>query len=188
MKEAKAQVHFYDGDTAACQVQILSQGAEGENDALWLWACFANRQLLNMGKDAPSLATLLCQVKGGLEELSDHDGAGPKLLESCPGVGKRRFEAHLVPLEEGFHFDLAMKGFGLLGKGLGFYCPSSVLLLLRHLCRTYRDHPGFTDYLEGLAEITGGTYLRSELNMRNANEKAFLNVLLAIDAARRSSK
>ena len=188
MNEMDAEVHFYPDNSASCVVSGTSCGKEGIADTLFLWACFANRQLNNMGKDAPSLARLLASVKGGLGALAEHDGEGPRLLYTCPRQAKKRFEAHLVPAGEGFTFKLAMKGFGLFGKGLGYYCPTSVLLLLRYLARARRAVPRFLESLEELAQITGNAFLLGEVNMMNGNERAFLHVLAALSETEPSAE
>jgi hypothetical protein len=180
MKEAHTQVHFYPDNSASCVVNVASSGNEGIADTLLLWACFANRQLNNMGKDAPSLAGVLGSVKGGLVALAEHDGEGPRLLDACPGQARKRFEGHLVPAGEGLTFKLAMKGFGVFGKGLRFYCPISVILLLRHMAKRGQGDPRFIACLENLAETTGTAFMRGDVNMRNGDKRAYRHVLAAL--------
>ena len=177
MKEARAQVHFHKGETASCIISVTSSGKEAIADELLLWSCFAVRQLNNMGRDAPTLASLLANVAEGLEQLANHDGQGPKLLNQHRATARKRFEAALVPYRDGFRFRLRMKGFGILGRGLGYYCPLSALLLLRHMAKRRRGEPRYMACLEKLAAITGGAFLAGYINMRNGNERAHQNLL-----------
>lgn len=137
-----------------------------------------------MGKDAPSLARALTHVNRFEAFLTDQEG--PRLLDACPGRAKARFEGHLVPVGERFAFKLVIKGlsifgvFSIFGKGLHFYGAISVVLFLQHLARANREVPRFLESLEHLAEITGKAFMLGEVNMRNGNEQAFINVLAAL--------
>lgn len=177
VKATRAEVHFHEDDTAACLVETTSIGEEAITDELLLWACFANRQLNNMGPDASTLASLLANMWEGLSDLVDHDGTGPRLLDEPGSKSRKRFEARLMPHGEGLRFYLSMKGFGILGKRLPYYCPASVVLLLRYLARQRRDVPDYVACLGHIAGATGEAYLMGKVNMRNANERACMHVL-----------
>ena len=186
MTKARAQVHFHDNNTASCIVSVPASGEEGMGDQLLLWACFANRQLVNMGSDAPPLASFLSKVPGSLDQIVDADGKGPKLLSGHPGNARRRFEAQIIPTGKGRRFILKMKGFGIFGKRLDYYWPTSVVLLLRHLARLGKNNPDYVAALAALAQVTGQAFLAGEVNMRNGAQRAWLHVVAALSETQTS--
>ncbi len=179
-QEATAEIHFHSDNTASCLTHVVSTDIEAVADELLLWASFANHQMNNMGRDSHTLAELLIQVPGGLEALAGHDGDGPSLLDHHPGPAKKRIIAVWKPNVGKFVVNL--KGFGLLGKGLGFYVPTSVVLLLRHLAKKRINDPIYIGCLENTAKLCGKYSLEGRLTMRNVGALATGIVAMSVES------
>ncbi len=178
-QKATTEVHFYKNNTASCLTNISSTDNEAADEML-IWACFANQQLNNMGQEAHTLAAILARFQGELASMVHNDGTGPVLLEAHPGPAKKRFVATMKPVSEEVRFALHFMGFGLLGRRLRFYVPTSVLLLLRHLAKRRLDNPVYIDCLEKVAVTCGERVLQGELKMRNGVSLAWENVFAAL--------
>jgi hypothetical protein len=185
MRQGTLQVWFYDDDTAFCDFKTASSGQGAFIDSLVLWSCFANRQLNNMGKDASSLATLLAAMSGQLPAYAESDGQGPRLLSHPPKRGQagKHFKGTLSPLSDAFfRFHLKMTGFGILGKGLPFCCPVSVILALRQLVKLFADRPDYVKAIELCATTTGESCLAGGLRVTNGDKRALIQAVFALSA------
>jgi len=131
---ARLEIHFHEDDTASVRFET-DAGKEREAfvENLML-SCFALRQMVNIGHNQVTyrLSGLLSDLEALVEEPQALErAAGPRLVEHDGRPGAKRFVAELDLLEEGCGFRIAAKGFGLFGRGLGYYAPTSVVTLVR---------------------------------------------------------
>lgn len=200
-KATTAEVHFHNDGAASC---VLATEATGDTLVLvhefCLWASMASHQYCTMGPDGHKLAQLLmeqlsllpqdldpedpsyaqhvaCIVEGKRDELLQ-DAVGEPILREHSDEAKRRFLAQMTPYgDEGFRFNLDMKGFGWLGRGLDRYCPQSVMLLLRFLYRRYSEDPKKMAALLTLSVFMGISYVQNHVSMRNKVMHATMKVI-----------
>jgi hypothetical protein len=126
-------------------VFLESSITDGEEERLYetmLFALFAARQIANGRGDASSvsLADVLFEIDAHLP-LADVESRllGEVRVGSPTSRGGRRgFTAEFRPEKRGF-FKLHMHGFGVLGKGVGYYAPASTLALLCWMLRRRED-------------------------------------------------
>ena len=182
--EAKLEIHFHEPD----RVSVLIKSA-GEIDEQFgevtLFAAYACRQMVNIGRGpvADPLAKLLIECSGSLTTLAGNRSPnGIRLVDHTGVPGKRRFDA-VIQLGDG-HYSFAMnaRGFGLSGKGLGYYGPTSVTMLLQHLVE--ERHPD-GEYLAalGMAAMTcGETFLNGKLTVPSQNKIALSAAMLGMTA------
>lgn len=128
-------VHFHDQDHAS--VELTINGVEDErNTEVLLFCLFALRQLVNLGRSEPALrlAGFLSDAGANINEFIQHQSSdAPRLVEWKGVQGEKRFVATLTRTDDHFNFQMNQKGFGFFNRGIGYYAPHSVLLLLKHL-------------------------------------------------------
>lgn len=119
-----------------------------------LFALYAARQVANLRGDA-SLAYVLAST--------DTSNPLPQTLERLDEVrvvapqtagGRKGFTCELRPEKRAF-FKLHQHGFGMLGKGAGYYAPTSTLALLYWLLDRRKDDPLYQRALAAAAENVG---------------------------------
>jgi len=164
---ARLEVHFYDETSAAANLELDPQ-SDAKSGEILLFTAFALRQATNLGPDrvAESVGLLLSQVPGSLRTLAHHDGpSGPRLIDYPDTDAKRRFIATLSGLDEAYTFDLQAKGFGFFAKGMRFYAPNSIFLVLRYLCLRRYDDDAHVSRLESAAKRCGDAIQDGQLTM-----------------------
>ena len=101
-----------------------------------LFTLFAARQLGNLGGSDPGallLAEALTTLGEGAVRASVQERLGDvRLVPAAPSSGRKGFTAELQPGKRSL-FKLKPHGFGLMGRGVGYYAPISVLALLASL-------------------------------------------------------
>ncbi len=199
IRQATTEIHFHKDGSASCLTQTSSTGKDAIVDELLLWACFANHQINNLGKDSSFLvSTLVGTPAGGLVAIMDRDGSGPRLRGDHPGPGSKTFMATMQPAasqqiesesdlilvrenkKRPVAFTVNFRGFGLLGRNLDYYIPASVLLLWRHLAKQRFQDQAYIACLEELGRTCGGCVQAGELNLRNGPSLALIAVLAVL--------
>jgi hypothetical protein len=124
-----------------------------------LFALFAARQISNGRGDFASSS--LAEVLFSLDErkpLADvEQRLEGEVLISSPTTrrgGRKGFTVEFRPEKRGF-FKLHMHGFGMLGKGAGYYVPTSTLALLCWLLRRRADDTSYQRALGLTAKAIG---------------------------------
>lgn len=151
--ELEATVHFHNQEQVSVLLESNEVGDERFHE-LVLAACYAYRHLANLGGDffGRSLALVLSRMDApSLTALiGKRTEAGATLVPYQGAPGFKRFTARLRPRPMDVDFRLRPHGFGLLGRGLGYYSPTSVIMLLQFLAeRRLLDQ----EYLEVLAQL-----------------------------------
>lgn len=174
-------IDFYDEDTAAVLVSSSASGDQERQLELLLFCLFAGRQIVNLGeKISWQLDEALKAVDSSpdrLLELAD-EGLGSLSIVPHPSyAGGKRFTASVTcspgfdlgsfePEDEGeevwigrarewaISFEMAPHGFGRLGRGVNYYAPTSVLVLLTDLARRRQGDIAFIERLAYTATET----------------------------------
>lgn len=139
-----------------------------------LFALFATRQIANLGTDwvGQSLAATLSGIDldrpadDALEKLGDVELVTP----STPG-GRKGFTAELRPEKRGF-FKMHPRGFGIMGKGVQYYAPTSTVALLASLLDRRRDDAEYTRALTATAKIVGHTGAQGAIGVTTSAQVA----------------
>ena len=166
-------------------VFLESSFADLDDERLYetmLFALFASRHLANgSGKfNYVSLAEVLFSLDEHepLPEVVEHlDDAGEvRLVSPTSGGGRKGFTCALRPEKRAF-FKLHPHGFGMLGKGVDYYAPTSTLALLAWLLSRrqgddrYQLALGTTAKMIGAAGVSGqiGVTSQSDIALRAAS-------------------
>jgi len=171
------EIHFHQQDEASVYLESNTSGKEGEFGEILMFCCFALRSMANLGRHpiTSSLATLLSQIGDHLIELPDHyspDDA--KLVDYKGNPRRKRFIAGLRCTNENFNFKFKPKGFGLLARGMGYYAPNSVIILLRYLVEKRIDDGDFISNLSQAAKKCGEAYISGDLSPRTQHQIALM--------------
>lgn len=143
----------------------------------YLFSLYAARHIANLGADdfaGSSLASVLLSIDTS-NPLADVESR----LEGEVHIGsptrdrggRKGFTAELRPEKRAF-FNLKLHGFGLLGKGAGYYAPTSTLALLCWLLRRRKDDPTYQRALGATAENIGLAGTRGMINVASQSEIA----------------
>jgi hypothetical protein len=122
-----------------------------------LFALYAARQIANLRAEGAWLASVL--------QTTDTSDPLPQVVERLDEVrvvapnaraagGRKGFEARLRPEKRGF-FKLYARGFGLMGRGAGYYAPTSTLALLYLLLNRRTSDGEYQRALAATAESIG---------------------------------
>lgn len=123
-----------------------------------LFSLYAARQMANLSGDivSQSLAGVLLTLDED-DLLADVEARLDDVRVSSPigsQGGRKGFTAELRPEKRGF-FKLHAHGFGMLGKGVGYYSPTSTLALLCWLLRRRKDDQAFHRALGAASRYIG---------------------------------
>jgi hypothetical protein len=138
-----------------------------------LFTSFAIRQLVSdRGISGQYTAHMLAQTSDSIEDLLDCYGWGEvEPLNSSPGPTRKGFKGRLqFDEDDGLRFVMNPYGFGLLGKGIAYYSPHAVQLLLLRLLLDYRDDEEFVRKLAACADNAGAMFKVISVNVRNQLE------------------
>lgn len=154
-------VEFYSPDEASVEILSYAPSDAQYLNMMALVAYFTMRQLGNLrGAGAPLARLLVGQVEhGGIAALP-----GPRIVP-FRGAGGKCFVADLTLREDGPPtLLLRMKGFGLLGRDVGWYAARSVLLLFGYLADLLEDEADLVRcaYVCGTAFLNGHTSARQQ--------------------------
>lgn len=171
------EVHYHQQDEASLFIESANSGNDEMFGEILLFCSYTLRMLVNFGQSqiASSLALLLAEIDGNINEIIDYDSPnGPRLVDYKGSIGRKQFIANLKCSDNNFRFKLTSKGFGFLGKGVGYYAANSVLLLLRYLAKRRRENVAFTSSLSQAAEQCGQAYYSGKLTIRNQGQIALM--------------
>jgi hypothetical protein len=104
-----------------------------------LFSLYATRQIANLGRDGASLAHLLMATDTSHPLDQAKEGLGDVRVTSPRTSGGRKgFTAQLHPHKRAY-FKMNPRGFGMMGRGVAYYGPTSTLALLYWLLRARTD-------------------------------------------------
>jgi hypothetical protein len=151
----------------------------GEESAVevHLFAHYACRQIANLGGE-PTLCAALAGVDPA-EPLVSVEQMLDDVTVSSPQTrgGARGFTAEFRP---GPRFKLKGHGFGLMGKGVGYYAPTSTLALLCWLLRR-RDHAAYRTALAATAATIGELGMGGMITVRSQGDAAAHAAIAGMD-------
>jgi hypothetical protein len=123
-----------------------------------LFALYAARQIASLGPDGDSLAFVLQTTDTSnplpqtVERLDEVRLVAPRWAGR--GGGRKGFTCELRPDKRAF-FKLHLHGFGMMGRGVSYYAPTSTLALLYWLLDRRKDDPLYQRALAATAENVG---------------------------------
>lgn len=122
-----------------------------------LFALYAARQIANLRAEGSSLAFVL-QTTDTSNPLAQTQARLDEVRVSSPrgggGGGRKGFTCELRPDKRAF-FKLNAHGFGMMGRGVGYYAPTSTLALLYWLLDRRKDDATYQRALAATAENVG---------------------------------
>jgi len=174
------EIHFHEQDKGSVFLENTSSGEDEKFSEILLFCLFAVRTMVNLGNNnlGYSVAVVLNDVCKKydifLTFLDRYNDSEAKLVDYKGSEGRKRFFAELQVSDNNFKFHYQTKGFGFLAKGIGYYAPNSVLLLLRHLSNKRRKDEDYIKRLASAAYKCGDAFLKNVINIRNQGEIAMM--------------
>jgi hypothetical protein len=130
-----------------------------------LFALYAARQIANLRAEGASLAFVL-QTTDTSNPLAQALERLDEVRVSSPGGpgGRKGFTCELRPDKRAF-FKLNAHGFGMMGRGVGYYAPTSTLALLYWLLERRKDDATYQRALAATAENLGILGMRGQITV-----------------------
>jgi hypothetical protein len=186
-----AEVHFHQQD----QASVFSQSniADSWNERLaeiGLFSFYSLRMFSNLGVNETSdaLASMMLDPEEAIENISvvaypGHPGRYSFLSTLTFGEGFQ----FLLPMAGQARFDFKPKGFGFLARGVGYYGPTSVLVLLRYLAEKRDSDQVYLEALAEMASFLGQWHLARKIGLGNQNQLGLLAMSAATKPLRRKA-
>lgn len=166
--EMQLEIHFHEQGAASVILESTATGALDLVGEATLLALYTARQLVNLGgNEARSLAQLLTTAPQSPETLAQATVIGGVRLVPYQGSpGRKRFSARMS-LGDNLSIHMDAHGFGWFGQGVGYYTPTSVVVLLRHLLRLRLGDSEQVGKLARIVASIGLTHLTGQLTIAN---------------------
>lgn len=164
------EIHFHRQDEAAVLIESGTPADEEPLGYLALAALYSARTIANLGPGNTSgelLAGLMSALtsQGKLSEIVWHE-PDARLVDYQGARGRKGFSARLGIRDDDLKFKLKSWGFGLGARGIGYYAPTSVILLLQALTRPREEDHAFVSALARTCEHIGDLALAGALSVR----------------------
>jgi hypothetical protein len=171
----RLEIDYHQQDQASLFLESSNSNQEELFGEILLFCCFTLRVLVNLGQSqvASSLATLLLRIEKNLSNINEFDGPDwPEIVEYKGTSGRKQFIANLKYSDNSFNFNLDTKGFGLLGRGIDYYAPNSVFLLLKYLAKRRFEDKNYITNLAQAAIQCGQVFYSGRLTVINQSQVA----------------
>jgi len=144
------EIHYYSQDELAVKFVADAENEEAQKfGKLLAFSCHTLRQMVCLGYDrvSDSLAAVLREMRHKTVwtmGLANEFGKA-RVVPYRGSPGKKNFTANLSFSGDNasrVSFILDTQGFGILGRGLGYYSPTSVVGLLIYMAREHQTDSG----------------------------------------------
>lgn len=138
-----------------------------------LFTLYAARQIANLGSEGVSLALVLqtTDTSNPLEQAAERLGNVRVTTPRSSSGGRKGFTAEFRPDKRAF-FKLNQHGFGMLGRGVAYYAPTSTLALLYWLLSRREDNAVYQRAVSAAAENIGILGMRGEITVTTQADAA----------------
>jgi hypothetical protein len=183
--DGRFEIWFTSPEELSIFIEIAATGEAREVAEVALFAAFAARQVANLPRDPGTRS--LCMALAELphpetaEEIPEQVGE-TRIVPPSPAQGRKGFVGSFKTRNGLPLINLKPKGFGLMGRGVGFYSPTATIALLFYLLRRQSDEGRFV--LVETARIIGKFGLMGRIGVRSQADAAGSAVALAIEALR----
>ena len=149
-----------------------------------LFALYAARQIVNLRAEGHLLADVLRTIDTSAPILQVEELLGGVRVSSPRDRGGRKGFTAELRLDKRDVFKLHPHGFGMLGKGLSYYSPTSALALLSWLLVRRKDDSVYQRALSAAAENVGIAGTQGTIKMTSQQRVAMQAAAEAWDEAR----
>jgi len=172
------EIHFYSQKEGSVFLESNCSGNMEKFGEILLFNCYFLRQIVNFGNNheiVNSILSVFMDLVLDLISITEHsDPDLPKLIKYKGTSGRKRFLAKLRFKDNHMKFNFKAKGFGLLARGIGYYSPSSIYLLLKYLVSKRIEDEEYIYNLSDSIKECIGTIINQNLNMMNQHKIALI--------------
>lgn len=171
------EIDFHQQDQVSIFLECTAVDSEEKFGELLLFSCFVLRTFINLGDNSVSDALMhqLISTEGNLNNMIRQNNPNEPEIISYPGSkGRKRFTANLRIFDNESNFQYNAKGFGFLAKGVGYYAPNAVLVLMKYLAKRRLSDANYIEALEKSAKQCGLFYNSNQLSITNQGQIAFM--------------
>jgi hypothetical protein len=119
------------------------------------------------------MALRIYEIKSGFNDekiAKEFWSEVPKIVPEKEVKSKKRFIGNLHLQNEKVIFNLESKGFSLLGRGINYFAPISVVLFIRHLENMYSSDYKFGDRLAKVTNLCGLAQLNNKITIKSQTD------------------
>lgn len=171
--QSNLEIHFHQQQEGSVFLENTASGEDEKFGEALLFSLFTIRSMVNLGRNeiGYSLGRVLNHMCVDFDDfkkfLSGPAQDEAHLVEYKGAKGRKYFVAKLIFEDEKFNFIYKAKGFGLMARGMGYYAPNSVLLLLRYLSNKRKEDVDFVKRLASIALKCGSMFMANLIDVRN---------------------
>jgi hypothetical protein len=181
--DARLEIWYPSMDEVSIFIEVPGDGFERELTEAKLFAAFAAEMITALGKGAAK--EHLCDTLWGLSsvDIADVHMGALKIVPATPGKGRKGFEGALWISPHNVRVKVKPKGFGVLGRGVGFYAPMATFALFLQLHGRQSPRGQFVlvktaeiiGYLGGAGKLTPGLSAAAAVDSATAELHAALS-------------
>lgn len=169
--EMTVAVHFYEESKASILLSVNAAGTARNFCEVQFFAFYLARQLATLGNPEDAM---LAQILADISVAQLRQIGRDIEIVSYPGhEAKKQLFANCAIRADTSSFYFDTKGFGLLGRGIGYYSPASVFVFLRTLVEKHADEESYLIKLRDVCRLGGIFHLTGQLTIANQSERAF---------------
>lgn len=175
----RIEIDFHQQDEASIFLETTAPEEDAKFAELLIFCLMAARQMFNLscggdpGGSAKSLAYALTKAHDMiLPAIYSIAPNAAKLIAYAGSPGRKRFVGRLTFSETNFNFQMDAKGFGILGRGVAYYAPISVVLLLEYLGKRRLNDQKYLNSLLGAAVACGEAFLMNKITLQSQHKVA----------------
>jgi|GEM_PF-1920949 len=175
--DVRLEINFHEQDKAS--VFLETNAIEDERFAkLLMFCCYTVRHLYNLscggdpGDCGKALAEFLTQISEAHVSLMRSELPDTASLVEYPGhPSDKRFIGRLKITDTNLQYHMDLEGFDMLGIGLGYYSPNSVLILFQYLAKDHFKDKDL-DALIYAAVGCGMAFQNNQISLTSQNQVA----------------
>ena len=171
------EIHFHQQDEGSVFLENTASGEDEKFGEILLLCLYITRTFSNFGNDnhdGKMLALFLHETGEDIEKFKKEiSNAEAKLIEYNGHKGRKYFTANLTYSEDSLKYWQNAKGFGIFAKGIGYYAPNSIIILLRYLMKKRSNDNNFIEKLQTTCMMCSSTYNEGNIKLTNQHQVAF---------------
>lgn len=180
---SKLELNFFGEKEASISLENSTEGREEKFGDILMFCCFAIRTIVNFGNN-PAAGKLVAGLDLAKEEIVKKKITvicNIDVVKNGNSEGDKGFVADLLCADESFRFVYDTKGFGFFAKGMDYYAPSAVFLLLQYLSEKHHGDKEFVQALKTSIEAIREAHYGQQLQIASQNRVALTLAMMSYE-------
>ena len=175
--KSKLEIHFYQQDEGSVFLENTASGEDEKFGEILLLCLYITRTFSNFGNNdqvGQSITIFLQKIGENIEDFKNQISQDEaKLVKYNGSKGRKYFTADLTYDGKNLKYWQNAKGFGIFARGMGYYAPNSIILLLRYLIKKKDIDNDFIENLQTACAMCSTAYINESISLTNQHQVAF---------------